>query len=81
MASKKRSRPKQPGGVEPLYTLEEVAQALKVSVMTVRRLIWRGELKEIRLGGQIVRVPLRSINALIEKASRKSAGKPKRKRK
>ncbi len=36
-----------------VYTLEEVADILKVSVSTVRNLINRGELKAIRVGFQL----------------------------
>ena len=35
-----------------VYTLEEVAEILKVSVQTVRRLIDDGELKAFRVRGQ-----------------------------
>jgi excisionase family DNA binding protein len=38
---------------EPLLLLPEVATALRVSVPTVRRLISRGELDAVRVGGQI----------------------------
>lgn len=35
-----------------VYTIEEVAQILKVSVSTVRNLIDRGELKAFKVGNQ-----------------------------
>ncbi len=36
-----------------MYTVEEVAQMLRVSSATVRRLIENGELKAIRVGKQL----------------------------
>lgn len=36
-----------------VYTVEEVADILKVSPQTVRALIKRGEMKAVRVGGQI----------------------------
>jgi excisionase family DNA binding protein len=36
-----------------LYTIDEVAEVLKVSHSTVRRLIDSGHLKSVRIGGQI----------------------------
>jgi excisionase family DNA binding protein len=38
---------------ETLLTLDEVAQALRVSVVTVRRLISDGALKAIKVRGQV----------------------------
>jgi excisionase family DNA binding protein len=36
-----------------LYTIEEAAQMLKVSVDTIRRMIKRGELEVVKVGVQI----------------------------
>jgi excisionase family DNA binding protein len=38
---------------EVLYTLDEVAAMLKVSIKTVRRLIDDGKLKAIKIRGQL----------------------------
>jgi excisionase family DNA binding protein len=35
-----------------LYTLEEVAQILKVSVQTVRKIVTSGELPSVKIRGQ-----------------------------
>ena len=40
----------QPSGIEPLLSLEEAAEALNVSVKSVRRLLERGELRGVRIG-------------------------------
>ena len=37
---------------EPLYTTEEVAKYLRIDVVTVRRLVNRGELKAYRVAGE-----------------------------
>jgi excisionase family DNA binding protein len=36
-----------------LYTLTEAAEMLKVSVDTIRRMIKRGELDAVKVGGQL----------------------------
>lgn len=36
-----------------LYTMSEVAEILKVSVRTVKRMIKRGDIKAIKIGGTV----------------------------
>lgn len=55
---------KQTSEFEPLLTIQETAQALNVSVMTVRRRISTGKLPVIR-DGRIVRVRLKDLQAYI----------------
>ena len=43
---------------EPLYTVTEAAEILKVSEKTVRRLIKKGQLRVIRIGGLLRIDPL-----------------------
>jgi excisionase family DNA binding protein len=43
----------QPGGIGPVLTVAEVAGALRVSSMTVYRLIKSGELPALRVGKNI----------------------------
>lgn len=53
--------------VKPLcYTIEETAQLLGYSVRTIRRLIYRGELKTCG-AGKLLRVLYSSILAYIER--------------
>ena len=49
-----------------LLTVEDVAQRLKVSPSTVRRLIRRGGLKTVRLG-RLIRIRPADLNAYIER--------------
>lgn len=49
-----------------LLTIDEVAQRLKVSPSTVRRLIRRGGLKTVRLG-RLIRVRPADLNDYIER--------------
>jgi excisionase family DNA binding protein len=49
-----------------VYTIEEVAKILKVSTATVRRMIDSGELKAIRIRGQI-RIRKEDLEDLINK--------------
>jgi excisionase family DNA binding protein len=48
-----------------VYTVEEVAKILKVSTATVRRMIDDGELKAIRIRGQI-RIRKEDLDKLLE---------------
>ena len=41
-----------------LFTLKEVANRWSTSVKTVRRYLWRGEIKAKRLGPRCIRIPL-----------------------
>jgi len=50
-----------------LYTLEEVAQILRISLSTVRRLVGMGELKTVRVGRQI-RVRQEDLDDYVRKA-------------
>ena len=49
-----------------LYTLDEAAIYLGRSIWSVRRLIWSGELPQVRAGGR-VHVDVRDMEAFIEK--------------
>lgn len=40
-------------GVETMLSIKEVASRLGISVMTVRRLIWDGELPAYKIGGRL----------------------------
>jgi putative molybdopterin biosynthesis protein len=51
-----------------VYTLEEVADILKVSVSTVRNLIKRGELKTVRVGVQL-RVKKEELDRFLNQSS------------
>lgn len=53
-----------------LYTLEEVAKILKVSVQTVRRMISEGELRASKIRGQY-RIRKDELEAYIEANSSK----------
>jgi len=48
-------------------SLQEVAQELRVSEKTVRRMLWRGELRGIRVGGQW-RFPIENLAGLFPAA-------------
>lgn len=50
-----------------LYTIDEVAELLKVSHSTVRRLIDSGHLKSVRIGGQI-RIRQRDLDDYVASA-------------
>jgi excisionase family DNA binding protein len=43
-----------------MMSIQEVARELRVSEKTVRRMLWRGEMKGIRVGGQW-RFPVESL--------------------
>lgn len=49
------------------HTTAEVADALRVSVATVRRLIARGELRCVRVGVRCVRVTPEALSAYLER--------------
>jgi excisionase family DNA binding protein len=57
----------------PLLSVPDVAAALAVSVPTVRRLISRGELGAVRIGGQ-VRVTPGELERLVTAGQRESEG-------
>jgi excisionase family DNA binding protein len=44
-----------------MFSLEEVANRWSTSVKTIRRYVWRGEIKAKRLGPRCIRVPLIEI--------------------
>jgi excisionase family DNA binding protein len=52
--------------VESLFTAEEVANWLRLDVVTVRRMIARGELGAYRIGNEF-RVSLSDVHAYLEK--------------
>ena len=45
------------GGLDPLLTVRELAVLLGVCEFTVRRKIWAGLIKSVRIGPRSVRVP------------------------
>jgi len=51
-----------------VYTLEQVAEILQVSVHTVRRLIKEGKIKAIRVGIQL-RVTQKDLDRFLESQS------------
>lgn len=38
---------------QPLYTVREAAALLRVDIQTIRRMVKRGELEAVRVGGQL----------------------------
>lgn len=51
-----------------VHTIIETAAALKISERTVRDLIEAGEIKALRLGNRIIRVPKTEIERLVGSA-------------
>ena len=51
-----------------IFTIEEVAEKLKVHPMTIRRYIWRGVLPAIKLGkGRVWRITEEDLNEFLKK--------------
>lgn len=57
---------KQPLLIKRLYSLPEAATYLGRSTWSIRRLIWNGELPQVRAGGR-VHVDVRDLDAFIDK--------------
>ena len=57
--------PEPPKPVQDLLTIKQTAQALQLSVMTVRRLIDSGKLPKTTIGTRGVRIPANAINEMI----------------
>lgn len=55
-----------PESTKRLYTLSEAAVYLGRSVWSVRRLIWNGDLPQVRAGGR-VHVDIRDMDEFIDK--------------
>jgi len=53
---------------EPLFTITEVAEALRVSKMTIYRLVHSGELPAMRIGRSI-RVPSANLRTYLDNAA------------
>ena len=53
------------GGVEPLYTINETAEYLKLHPQTVRRMIRRGDLQTTAVGMR-VRIKASDIRAYLD---------------
>ena len=51
--------------MQELLTVREVADRLKVNVMTIYRRVWRGELKSIRIG-RLIRIPVQEMEKLLK---------------
>jgi len=47
------------------YTIDEVAEMLKVHPMTIRRLIWKGKLKPVKVG-TYYRISLQELKRFME---------------
>lgn len=56
----------QPKGLKRLYSLPEAAVYLGRSTWSVRRLLWNGELPQVRAGRR-VHVDVRDMDAFIDK--------------
>jgi len=52
-----------------MFTVREVAEILRVSPRTVRRLIKRGEIKAVRVSRRLVRIPVGELRAYIARVS------------
>jgi excisionase family DNA binding protein len=64
-----------PAPVDGLLTVAEIAQSLRVSRMTIYRLVERGNLPSVRVGHSI-RVPAAAVRAYLDgQAERPSVGK------
>jgi len=48
-----------------LFTQQEAAEYLRVSLKTLRRLVREGKLPEVRLGPRLPRYRLRDLNTLV----------------
>jgi excisionase family DNA binding protein len=57
---------------EQLLTITEVAQALRVSKMTIYRLVHDGQLQSMRIGKSL-RIPVSALDGYLRKYSRGSA--------
>lgn len=55
-----------------LYTVEEAAQALHISRISVYRLFWRGELASIKVGG-LRRISTTALEAYVKRLEAESA--------
>jgi chromosome partitioning protein len=55
--------------LEAFYTLDEVANVLKVSTRTITRLCDKGELKKVRISENAVRIPSSSLKEYMNKFS------------
>ncbi len=40
-------------GTDTMLSIKEVAKRLDVSVMTIRRLVWKGDLPAFKIGGRL----------------------------
>ena len=58
-----------------MMSIQEVARQLRVSEKTVRRMLWRGELQGVRVGGQW-RFPIENLANLLPSSSAPTASRP-----
>jgi excisionase family DNA binding protein len=63
------------GDVFTLLRIDQVAERLAISKMTVRRLVERGELRQVRIGGSI-RFRPQDVRALIDREDDDGPGAP-----
>ena len=54
------------GNVDPLLTVKDVANRLRVSTRTVWRFIANGELRTVRIGKRIVRIRLSDLKRFLK---------------
>ena len=52
--------------MEELLTVREVANRLKVNVMTIYRRIWNGQIKSIKIG-RLIRIPAKEVERILKK--------------
>lgn len=55
----------EPGVLPDLITVSEAARSLRVTPITIRRLIERGDLPATRIGSKIVRIPRAALNRFV----------------
>lgn len=60
-----RGRAPRPDGYKRLYSIPEAADYLGRSAWSVRRLVWAGELPQVRAGGR-VHLDVKDMEAFIE---------------
>ena len=64
------------GGAEKLLTLGEAARRLELPADDVESMIRRGELPSFRLGGSLLRVRAKDVDAVRRKAAPARLGRP-----
>jgi len=65
--------PALPGGIDPLLTVTEVAEVLRLSVRSVRRLILENKLRVVRIG-RAVRVRPEDLRSFLDASGQARPG-------